>query len=802
MPKGNHSKSNFLNVKALSDSESKQVLKSDLSNVAELVIFDGVERFKKIPLKNVDKNLLQSTEYRQLKDRSFNIATLKHQQPGSMRIRTVSEDGSTISVLTLKESEVNAGITDSIRVRSILKKNEYSLPYSEWVNYDFIGKQMASSFNQYRIQGWTESFVKSHWVYSNVRNEHNEEILFRLLHDFLDVTLNAYDDQIDIVTDFMLGDKIIMLIKEHAPEMYNALDLNDKLKYRLSEILEITGSFIPSTIEEEMVTHLLEVFNIQSSKFNKVIEEYFYTSIEEFSILMQSYKIQDELNFSIYDKEALAEVMVKLEDIYEEIVNRSNIEVFLSNKSNSSIFIESFFKLDIKAENIRHYFDMSFSDSVVSTIQSAVQLLVSSDINDLADAVIYDRPYTEFISYIEDVLPIYRLLEEAQALVLTYAKDRFKMDINENPLQYVLFDESGFFSYELAYEVFSFIGEDLLDLHINADFQDLYKHVFKEKSLFMIDRLLEELYKFSVEDEFELMNSKEKLDYIKEVYQARILQDFDIAMNKILTSSAEDYTIDRIEDALIMSSILYYDYYDLECLGYSFNIERYKAGKEIGLVQEDKPMKLSESFVSDFSNKITKNEENKIIHLLEGLSSTFKKNKSEIKENKTTHFLEALSSIFKKNSYEVDENKTIKLSEKLIPAFNNKLLVIEENKDVRFLEILSLAFDHKILTEESKIILIKEYASKTDIQDFFNFKESKTVKREEKVHRLIKILIRESIPSTLPEKMIYKYLISLEDNYIIDGKEKIQYGLIDKEGDHPIGKFIIGADTLIGEENF
>lgn len=792
MPKGNHSKSNFLNIKALPGLRSalsnivqiyvsEPILKSGLSNVVTVQVSDGTPVFDVPSIENVDKHAIQSTDYRRIQDRLRTTATLKHQQPGEMRIRTVREDGATVSILAFKKSAISANLTESIRIRSVLKENDYKLPYSEWVNYDHLGEEEAQEVNQYRIRGVSKEMLNSQWVYSNIRNKENEEILFKLLHDFLDVTLNVYDDQIDIVTDFILGDKMIMLIKEHAPEMYNAMDLNEELKYRLSELLAIHESYIPNTLEEEMVAHLLEAFSLQLGTFYEAVSEYFYASIEEFTVLMQTFKFEDHLNFVLTDEEKMAQVLLALEDSYEKIVKQSNLEVFLSNGSNSSLFLESCFELDVKAENISEYFNIAFSDMVVSTIQSTVQLLVSQEVSDIADAVIQDVPYTEFLGFMNDVLPMLKLLEEAETMMLMHAKDNYDINLRENPIQYMLFDENNVFNVELLYEVFSFIGEEFLNLHIDADRFDLFTQVFSEKHLIMVDRLVEEFFKYSITDEYKTTDTKERLDYISEVYQNRILSDFDIAIKKVAVTPADEYRIERIEDALIMSSILYYDHYDLDYLGYGVHSGANNTG--------------GESENGDVSTQSTD------IHNTSTISD-----RSTIPQHLATRSLGEhgggdLSYQDQANGY---RGFTLLTSnEERIDRYKEgkQIGLIHDSQKITMLEFLSMMNHDESLVLESKGIFVHEmmkYAS--SFEDEFGFKEAVKLSKNEHAYRLVSFLLRETMPTVLPEKMLYKYLINLADHYIMEGHEKIQYGLITKEGEYPLGKFIVGTNTISGEE--
>lgn len=783
MPKGNHSKSNFLNIKTLSDSGLAQgpILKSGLSNVVTFEISD-VEHFEVPALELVDKNALQSIEYRRQPDRLKTVATLKHNQEGKMRIRTIREDGATISVLAFKNEELDVDLFDTIRIRAVLKENDYFIPYSEWVNYDYLGDDTAEEVNQFRIRGVSKEHLRSQWVYSNIRNKDNEEILFKLLHDFLDVTLNVYDTEIDVVTDFVLGDQIVMLIKEHAPEMYNALELNEEMKYRLSELLAMNESYTPNTLEEEMLTHLLETFSMELGAFNQTISEYFYASIEEFSILMQSFKFTDQLDFVLTDREKITDIIAALEDSYEKIVKQSNLEVFLSNDSNSSVFLASCFKMDVKAESISEYFKISFSDAVVSTIQSTVQLLVSQEVSDIADAVIKDVPYTEFLGYMSDVLPMFKLLEQAEASLLMHAKDNFMMDLSENPIQYITFDETGMFNYELAYEMFSFIGEEFLGLNIDGERFDLFTHVFTAKPLILIDRLVEEFFNHSIKDEFDILDKVDRLDYIAEIFENRILSDFDIAVKKVATTPADEYRIERIEDALIMSSILYYNHYDLDYLGYGLLSGGISTGGESD---------NGDVYGQSFDERNVSNSRDYSVDTQHNAISAM----GEHGGGNTVH-TDAIDGYRGLTLLATNEEGINRYRE------GAQVGLINDNQVITMLELLNAVNQDETLFLESKGILLQELMKlASSYEGEFGFREEMKVSKKEHAHRLVLFLLRENVPSVLPESMLYKYLINLTDHYLIDGREKIQYGLIDKEGEYPIGNFIIGTNTINGEDD-
>lgn len=748
-------------------------LESAFSNVVSITIKERPE-FPE-PIGELTPSKVHSADYRRVKDLRRTTATLNHEQPGKMRIRTIREDGKTVSVLALHKTVIDAKPTEKIRIRAVLNSNQYGLPHSEWVTHDFLEQHIAQDVNQFRVRGVSKDLFRSPWVYSNVKNAENEEILFQLLHDFLDVTMSVYDNQIDIVTDFMLGDKFIALIKEHAPEMYNALELAEELRYRLTELSIMTTDYIPQTLEEEMLMHLLEACSLQASDFHHTLNEYFYASMEEYSLLMQSFKRQDTVNFVVNDHETLQQTLHHLEEIYENIVKRSNLEVFLENDSNSQLFLESFFKLEIQAETISHYFDLGFNDSVVSTIQSAVQLLVAQDVEDLIDGQIQDVPYTEFLGFVSDVLPVYKLLEDAFAQMLMHAEDAHSLEIHENPAQYVLFnDEGGLFTTELVYDFFEFIGRELVENFVDDDRFDTFSHIFSARPLVMIDRAVEELFKFQAEDEYHTLPTIGRIDRFMELYEVRIKQDFDLAMKKITTTPVDDFVVERVEESLIMSSILYYDHYDLDYLGYGNN----SSGNNTGGESEDVGINSD-----DAMHSMADNHARRDFYPMGDVGGGDSSNPT------TTDAYRG----FKAFSGSTDplaryrEGKQVGL--------------IQDIRRMTMIDFLKLVSTLDQLTEESKMAIMKDELSREETKRF-NFKESKVIGRKDHVHRLVLFLLREGIPQTLPELMRFDYRIQLKDFYIIDAEEKVQYGLIDKEGDNPIGGFVVGTHTLTGEENF
>lgn len=316
------------------------------------------------------------TSYRKTEDKLFRQTTLSSTSE-NLRLRIIDHNYREHDVVYLKRIQIPQTNAKRIRVQAIANTNEYSINSSSWVYFDEYQALPAIDFNQFRVQSYAHNGLHSKWVYSSIRDKENDEILFNLLQDFLDVALSSYDHEIEYFMDYILGDYFIQQMKDYAPDLIRNLIVDEKKSYRYHELVHLLEDQ-KAFIEDEQLIRIKESFDMIDSQLSNEFMEVIKLNPVEFSELIRTYRLSDEYNSEKNDH-AEALMYMFLDETLKNIVRKSNIEVLWSKDEEMGVLLQSTFDLHVSGDLIQEAYEASFSDTFTTLIKDAVQLLSVPD---------------------------------------------------------------------------------------------------------------------------------------------------------------------------------------------------------------------------------------------------------------------------------------------------------------------------------------------------------------------------------------------------------------------------------------
>lgn len=315
-----------------------------------------------------------------LDDRIFRHITFLEDNPNQkVRLRTVDHNGRSqneTSIITLKTINVEIDESEAklFRLKTVLSEEDHGVSESYWVSEKHVSPSPSTAFNQYRLRGISKEGLKSDWVYSNIKDDKNDTIIYNMLYDVLDIMLNAYDDQMDLLLDHMLTDTFSELIKTMNPNLFKNIESDELHKLTMNEVVSVYSNELQSTTDEKLLTKLGEKFLLLGTVLKEELKETVLSSPEEFAELYRIYKAVDQYQEKNTDFLTLL-VEIFLEDRYEEIEQNVNVEALLQNEEEMGVFLQGSFDFDIKSELIAATCNASLDDRFVTGVNDAVELL-------------------------------------------------------------------------------------------------------------------------------------------------------------------------------------------------------------------------------------------------------------------------------------------------------------------------------------------------------------------------------------------------------------------------------------------
>ncbi|MCY8466544.1 hypothetical protein [Bacillus atrophaeus] len=409
-----------------------------------------------------------------LDDRIFRHITFLEDNPDQkVRLRTVDHNGRSqneTSIITLKT--INVEVDDSeaklFRLKTVLSEEDHGVSESYWVSEKHVSPCPSTAFNQYRLRGISKEGLKSDWVYSNIKDDKNDTIIYNMLYDVLDIMLNAYDDQMDLLMDHMISDTFLELIKTMNPNLFKNIESDEIHKLKMNEVVAAYLNELQSNANEKLLAKLGEKFLLLGSVLKEELKETVLSSPDEFAELYRIYKAVDQYKEKNTDFLTLL-VEIFLEDRYEEIEQNVNVEALLQNEEEMGVFLQGSFDFDIKSELIAATCNASLDDRFVSGVNDAVELL-SEPL--FYDQLVYgkDEEIEKFLRVaMKDLYAPMLAVEHHIVTLESDLQDNHRQDKNDYAAGYDLTDTNG---YEIRNMIFFDFIEALIkgDLEIKSDF--------------------------------------------------------------------------------------------------------------------------------------------------------------------------------------------------------------------------------------------------------------------------------------------------------------------------------------------
>lgn len=459
----------------------------------------------------------------------------------TLRVRAINRSYVTETSVVQKHIQTNLVLEDPnkemFRVKAVLSVPDHGIDQSHWVTSKGLESQPSSSHNQYRMRGVSKENWKSDWVYSEIRDQENDLVIYNMLHDVLDLLLSVHDDQIDYLMDYIVSDTFAQVIREKLPSFATSLEPEEFQAATIEELLNLVLNRQAASPDERVVTQLGENFLALADELKKEFKETVMASPKEFTDMYRTYKLLDR--YSESQKDALNLIMeIFLEDRYEKLAQKTNIEVLLQNDEEMGIYLTSSYEFDIKSELISAVCSASLNDSFVTKLEDAVQLISEPVV---VESLIYQQDETvgKFLRLV--LMEVYAPLVAADSRLLELEHELFDhhesaptgsivefttIDDDEERRNMLLFDviETLFKGdLELEDEYESYLLDKVLKLAIDERKSLLIDYHLEEYMRLFIDR--GESFRLSYIDEFKKPSDRMTLS-VKELVNASYNKEY------------------------------------------------------------------------------------------------------------------------------------------------------------------------------------------------------------------------------------------------------------------------------------
>lgn len=665
-----------------------------------------------IDFENLDFPVYKETH----RDRLFKHITFPESNDSlTLRILPVNRNAVHEYNVIQKRVPIDLSETDGkkpkLRLKAVLKNEDHGVLESYWVTEKSVKSATASTHNQFRIRSVAKSNYKSDWVYSEIRDDENDLIVYNMIYDILELLLSVQDDQIEYLLDHIVADTFKeVLYDRNDPDYEKMYSWDVLIEGTLEEKIHALVSNLPSDIHEDVKAGLEERILLFAHYLKTDFVETLTASPEEFAELYRSYEALDQYREQKTDFLGIL-LDIFLEEQYEELVQKSDLQVYIQNQEEIGIYLNGEYKFDIKNELIKHMFNLSFSDKFVTALNDAVQLLSEPIVY---ESLVYqqDEEVARFIKMA--IADLYIPLETAKQEILleTDLEDEQLIDSNGRLLEIDFVDKDGnWLRNMLVY--------DILEAVIKGDL-DITDDVYIE----FIDKILER-----VVDHRLALSISYSFEEIVGVFST-IGERFRHAYNTLFGEMHDRKDV-RVQDHVQFAD----DYIKL-----SF-VETQK------IVQEELASVLLDI-------KIGQLDETKV-GLIDELIYQYGKFKEAIAERLNVQSIDSLSLQNLLNYTSLDEKEVLEIKDQL----------------------KSITSIHGSWTEEKKTSFEADHLA------------------------LFKAYLLHPNKFRLLETLDARIEFNPDDTFIFSPDDNAQYALGWTKDGWPVGKFILGVNTLKGEVN-
>ena len=723
-------------------------------------------------------------------DRLFKHLTFYEDDPNlKLRLSAVDHNRSKKANISSAQKNVTTNaisediMLNKFRVKSVLSQEDYGIIESYWVGDRHLTGNIATSHNQYRIKGVSDKNWKSDWVYSELRGNENELIVYNMLYDVLDVMLSTKDNQIEYLLDYIVSDAFKSNFEDILPEVYNTIDPDEMKRANINELLSIINNQMNSNPNEQKVTELGENLLVLADELKKEFNENVMASPDEFAQLYKVYNLIDQYQEKNTDFTELL-LTIFLEDRYEKIVQKSNLEVLLQNDEEMGIYLNTSYEFDIKTELVTSVCDASFSDHFVSNMNDAVQLITDSDIFERLKYST-DESLGKFFRFAMNELyaPIAgidrHLLEVERELLDTYEEEASDVVVD-----YTTITDEEQMRYDLLY--------DILEATIKGDLHPVTEHhteLIDSIIHILVDSRKKLLFTYDVEDILEIY--LDLGESFRKTYSKAFLEPNEHKVSALI----EEPVLNKLRDQSQSPNISYQTVIQENLLtDFGLHMRSFKEAYYSSLSE-------AQRFIPLLS--LNKLKETKSTGIIESFAREKSLQEKDFEEMVHSYLKDIAIEENIKESYIVQEDKKFYSQDAFSQdeiyikdwvSFAMKLLQIDTAHlyDINSYQLASdikeLAFSDSF---ESLETILNRYG-----QDHLLFSQT------EYYHNLFKHYLSNTNKFPILEERILNLTHEMSDRFQMDGTENVKYTLGTISDSWPIGVFRLGVNTLSSEVSF
>jgi|GEM_PF-3699424 len=461
-----------------------------------------------------------------LKERIFKQVSFPGSE-GVYRLRVISAEGETKSAVTQKyvDTGIPANNVDGaiFRIKAVLDTPQDEVSESYWLTLG-NGPQPGEirRLNQYRIRGISDVGYRSDWVYSDLKDDQNELLVYEMLYDLLDIMTMVREGEIESLISLITEDALQATLRKDRIRYDHLIDQAEEATMAGEEQIEI-GKGGTSEVNEQVTAVLTELFQMIGKELGHEFKESFMSSQKEFSEIMKLYRVADNYRNRTTDMMTMI-LEVFLEDSLDRIVKKSTIEVFVENGENQAIYLDGTIDFDIKSEILKASYDLMPQDDFVIATSSAVQLLLEPALQEQVDYVHLESTKTELRYFktevlealvaepaeellmllrlfVQDAIFPYLAIDQMQSIVQHNLHDG--SDLNKSRpagiVQYDLYEDDNVTQYIIVKDIIKeLIGGDLLP-HIDDYFVTLLDKLIyrvQEKAHIIVDYEMTDVFSY------------------------------------------------------------------------------------------------------------------------------------------------------------------------------------------------------------------------------------------------------------------------------------------------------------------
>ena len=640
-------------------------------------------------------------------------------------------------------------LTDKLRIKTVLSVDIEGVQESFWLHQHQINYTEAQSLNQYRIRGVDPSGIKSDWVYSKLRDEDNDLVVYELLHDLLNVLMQTKEEDLEVALEAYTEDVLTHIFLNQLPQekalSYQSIQ---ELQYATSidaqEAYDILQQLNKMTKEEKQ-TKISELSSIIGNIMKKSIIDTFTSSPEELFTFAKVYKLFDHVNMKKDDFLATF-IEYYLEEQMDSIVKQTNLEVFLQNDEKLTLLLQSAFAFDVQHELISHAYQITFNDRFVTLIQDTVKLFTEPFVYEALTSE-QNEEISQFLRMaIQELYLPCRILEERGALIETDLFDQHHQEPASDVVEYdtILHDSNTNEIYTMKQLLLKDLFEFVVEQEEATD--DVYAYLL-DHILNMINFPNISLYLDYHPVEFlEIVaNIKESFTHAYQTWKALYSKSITVNL-KEAQSLKPLYNSDSIQKAYQIKT------------------------KEIYAIEKEKKNEKQQETIYSILQELHESQNQAIHYKQEAFLSTAWNEKSEINSVKKQHDAQnekvniQCNSSSQINSYK----KTFIKNATTYLALHDLLNYVDQKKQ-------KIIYEHDHLDMSFLYMVIFQQQPKDSMQNIWNESQEIDIDADR----------QDSFYTS-----IYTQL-----------QEKIDVVLGDLGEGWPLGVFVLGENTLEGDEN-